>query len=151
MKQIALLFVLAIVSFTMHAENNDQDKEKEAIRQVIQTAYVDGIQNLGSIEEIEAGFHPGFNLLGINQNNMLTKFPIYSWLESVKMRKEKNPEGKPDEEKITCKYNMIDLTGNAAMAKIELYQKDKKLFTDYLQLYKFDEGWQVVSKIYYRH
>ena len=119
--------------------------------QVIQTAYVDGIQNLGSIEDIEAGFHPGFNLLGVNQNNMLTKFPIYSWLESIKMRKEQNPEGRPDEEKITCKYNMIDVTGNAAMAKIELYQKDKKLFTDYLTLYKFKEGWRVVSKIYYRH
>ena len=149
MKQFALLLALVVVTFTLHAE--DGNKEKEAIKEVIQTAYVDGIQNLGEIEQIEKGFHPGFNLLGINNNNQLTKYPIYSWLESVKKRKQNNPEGRPEEEKITCKYNSIDVTGNAAMAKIELYQKDKKLFTDYLQLYKFDEGWRIVSKIYYRH
>ncbi|MFO8235399.1 MAG: nuclear transport factor 2 family protein [Bacteroidales bacterium] len=149
MKQFALLFALAIVTFTLHAE--DVEKEKQAIKQVIQTAYVDGIQNLGSIEEIEAGFHPGFNLLGMNQDDMLTKLPIYSWLESIEKRKAQNPEGRPEDEKITCKYNSIDVTGNAAMAKIELYQKDKKLFTDYLQLYKFEEGWKIVSKIYHRH
>jgi hypothetical protein len=85
------------------------------------------------------------------KNNQLTKYPIYSWVESVKKKMDKHPEGRPEEEKITCKYKSIDVTGNAAMAKIELYQKDKKLFTDYLQLYKFDGGWRIVSKIYHRH
>lgn len=152
MKQISLILVWVVVSFTMYAGNNDQTAEKEAIQEVIQTAYVDGLQNyLTGIEEIEAGFHPGFNLLGINKANMLTKYPIYSWLESVQMRKDKYPQGRPEEEKITCQYKSIDVTGNAAMAKIELYQKGKKLFTDYLQLYKFDEGWKIVSKIYHRH
>jgi hypothetical protein len=149
MKQIALFFALAIVSLTLHAE--DVNKEKEAVRQVIQSAYIDGIHNLEKVEAIEKGFHPGFNLLGMNQNNMLTKYPIYSWMESVKKRKEQYPDGRPEEEKISVKYNSIDVTGNAAIAKIELYQKDKKIFTDYLQLYKFDEGWRIVSKTYYRH
>jgi len=149
MKKLTLLVIFAIVAFSVNAQNTED--EKEAIKEVIQTAYVDGIQNLGDIEQIEKGFHPGFNLLGIDNNNRLTKFPIYSWLESVKERKEKNPEGRPEKEKIKCKYNSIDVTGNAAMAKIELYQENKKLFTDYLQLYKFEEGWRIVSKIYHRH
>lgn len=149
MKKITLLLTLVFFAFTIHA--NDTEKEKENIQQVIQTAYVDGLQNLSSsIGEIEAGFHPGFNLLGV-RNDQLTKYPIYSWVSSVKERKKKHPEGRPEEEKITCQYKSIDVTGNAAMAKIELYQKDKKLFTDYLQLYKFDQGWRIVSKIYHRH
>ena len=149
MKRFVILFAFAILAITLHAE--EKDKEKGAIKEVIQTAYIDGIQNLGNVEDIEEGFHPGFNLLGVDENNMLTKYPIYSWLESVKKRKEKNPEGKPEEEQITCKYNFIDVTGQAAMAKIELYQKEEKIFTDYLQLYKFDEGWRIVSKIYHEH
>src|SRR6056297_2669077 len=150
MKNLTLLFALTIVVFTANAQ--EQAEEKENIKQVIQTAYVDGLQNyVSSINEIEAGFHPGFNLLGVNKNNMLTKFPIYSWVESVKKRMEKHPNGRPEKEKITCKYKLIDVTGNAAMAKIELHQIDKKLFTDYLQLYKFEEGWRIVSKIYHRH
>ena len=148
MKKTVLL--LTMVSFVFATFANDMEKEKENIQQVIQTAYVDGLQNLGSIQEIEAGFHPGFKLLGV-RNNQLTKYPIYSWVSSVKERKKEHPEGRPEEQKITCKYKSIDVTGNAAMAKIELYQKDKKLFTDYLQLYKFEEGWRIVSKIYHRH
>ncbi|SRR6056297_176027 len=149
MKNLTLLLALTIVVFTANAQ--EQAEEKENIKQVIQTAYVDGLQNyVSTIDEIEAGFHPGFNLLGV-RNNALTKFPIYSWVNSVEARKKKHPEGRPEEEKITCKYKSIDITGNAAMAKIELYQKDKKLFTDYLQLYKFEEGWRIVSKIYHRH
>ena len=146
MKKVTLFLALVFLACTIHAN----DTEKENIQQVIQTAYVDGLQNLGSIAKIEEGFHPSFKLLGV-RNNMLTKYPIYSWVSSVKQQKKKHPEGRPDEEKITCKYKSIDVTGNAAMAKIELYRKDKKLFTDYLQLYKFDEGWRIVSKIYYRH
>jgi len=150
MKNLTLLIALTLFAFTANAEGPEQEKER--IKQVIQTAYVDGLQNyLSSISEIEAGFHPGFNLLGINKANMLTKFPIYSWIESTKKKKEQHPDGRPKEERITCKYNSIDVTGNAAMAKIELHQKDKKLFTDYLQLYKFEEGWRIVSKIYHRH
>ena len=149
MKKLVLFLTMAFVVFAGHANNKEQ--EKQAIEKVIQTAYVDGLQNIGNLEEIKNGFHPGFKLLGVNDNNMLTKFPIYSWIESFKERKEKNPDGRPEEEKITCQYKSIDVTGNAAMAKIELYQKGKKLFTDYLQLYKFEEGWKIVSKIYYRH
>ena len=149
MKKLTLFVIFAIVAFSVNAQN--QQDEKEAVMEVIQTAYIDGIHNLGDVTDIEKGFHPGFNLLGVNEKNMLTKYPIYSWLESVKKRKEKSPEGKPEEEKITCKYNFIDVTGQAAMAKIELYRKDKKLFTDDLQLYKFDEGWRIVSKTYHRH
>jgi len=149
MKNIVFLIALSCVVFSANAKQ--QKAEEENIKEVIQTAYVDGLQNYeSSIDEIKAGFHPGFKLLGV-KNNQLTKYPIYSWVESVKKRKAKYPEGRPDEEKITCKYKSIDVTGNAAMAKIELYQKDKKLFTDYLQLYKFEEGWRIVSKIYHRH
>ena len=125
-----------------------QEDEKEAIQHVIQSAYIDGIHNLGNIEDIEKGFHPGFVLLGM-RDNLLTQLPIYTWIEYVKEGKKENPEGPA--EKTTCKYLMIDITGNSAVAKIELSRSEKLIFTDYLFLYKFDEGWRIVSKVYYRH
>ena len=127
-----------------------QEAEKEAIKNVIQTSYVDGLQNKGNVADIEKGFHPGFNLLGV-KDNMLTKFPIYSWIQVFEKRKTDDPTPPTNEKKITCDYLLIDVTGNAAMAKIQLNKNGQLLFTDYLQLYKFDEGWKIVSKIYYRH
>jgi hypothetical protein len=82
---------------------------------------------------------------------MLTKFPIYSWIQSFEKRKKDDPTPPTDEQKIACDYLLIDITGNAAMVKIQLKRNEELLFTDYLQLYKFDEGWKIVSKIYYRH
>jgi hypothetical protein len=126
------------------------DSEKEVIKKVIQTAYVDGLQNKGPIADIEKGFHPGFELLG-NKNNELTKFPIYSWILYHKKKLAENANPPTAEEVVTCKFPLIDITGNAAIVKIELYKGGNILFTDYLSLYKFDEGWQIVSKIYFRH
>ena len=149
MKKIIVFIGIALLSINTHFAQ-EIEKEEDAIKKAIQTAYVDGLQNKGNVEDIENGFHPGFNLLGIN-HNMLTKFPIYSWIQSFEERKAKDPNPPGEDKIITCNYLLIDVTGNAAMAKIELNRNKELLFTDYLQLYKFEEGWKIVSKVYYRH
>ena len=125
-----------------------QQSEKEAVQQVIQSAYVDGIHNRASVEQIREGFHPGFEMLG-KRNDMLTKFPIYSWIESIEQAttSEETTAEKPT---ITAKYPLIDIAGDAAMAKVDLYRNEQHLFSDYLLLYKFEKGWKIVSKSYYR-
>lgn len=148
MKKIELFMLVFICLPVLLAAQ--VDPEKEAIKKVIQTAYVDGLQNKGPVTDIEKGFHPGFELLG-NKNNELTKFPIYSWIMYHKKRVAENPNPPTAEELVTSKFPLIDITGNAAIAKIELYKGGNILFTDYLSLYKFEEGWQIVSKIYFRH
>ncbi len=141
---VALIFFLVSVVFSQSTD----DAEKPAIQKVIQEAYVDGLQNRGDLDKTREGFHPGFNLLG-QRNNRLTKFPIYNWIASVENAKMENPnEQRPV---TTAKFVNIDVTGKAAVAKLELYRENKHIFTDYLSLYKFDEGWKVVSKIYHRH
>ena len=45
----------------------------------------------------------------------------------------------------------IDITGSAAVARVELYRDFKHIFTDYLSLYRFDDGWKIVGKIFYQH
>jgi len=148
MKTIKLfILVLSLVPLVVLSQN---ETEQEAIKKVIQSAYVDGLQNKGPVADIEKGFHPGFELLGI-KNNELTKFPIYSWIMYHQKRLAENPNPPTAEELVTCKFPLIDITGNAAMVKIELFKGGNILFTDYLSLYKFEEGWQIVSKIYFRH
>lgn len=147
MKKIFLLLFMLVVSITaLFAVTPDSDEE--AIKKVIDEAYIDGLQNGGDLKVTESGFHPGFNLL-IFRNNMLEFLPIYNWIQMSSMRRKSQPE--QDKEKVSCVYRNIDVTGNAAVAKIELYKSDKLIFTDYLSLYKFEEGWRIVSKIYYRH
>jgi len=149
---IRKLLVLTIVFFlsTIWLFAQDTDAEKDAVKKVIQSAYIDGLHNKGELKEIEKGFHPGFVLLGIKDNS-LTQYPIYAWIESFNKRKKDDPSPLKPEQKMICEYLQIDITGNAAMAKINLKKNDVLIFTDYLLLYKFEDGWKIVSKTYFRH
>ncbi|MDD3666206.1 MAG: nuclear transport factor 2 family protein [Bacteroidales bacterium] len=144
-KLTLMMLALLMVAGTVMAQSNH---DEEAIKKVVDVAYIEGLHNGGDLQATESGFHPGFNLL-IFRNNMLEFLPIYNWIQMTKQRRKAQTE--PDKEKTTCVYKNIDITGNAAVAKIELYRSDKLIFTDYLSLYKFEEGWRVVSKIYFRH
>jgi len=148
-----LFFSILLISlFTASAfaqDNADLEKEKELVKKVITSAYQEGISNKGDVEAVRQGFHPGFNIIGVNKNNSLWKYPIYSWIESVE---QKIKDGKyPPEEKITFKYPLIDITEKAAMAKVQYFKGSKHVYTDYLSLYKFKEGWKIVNKIYWQH
>jgi hypothetical protein len=118
MKRCFTFFVIALFSLTIIAQEKASDKEM--ILLTIEKAYVLGIQNVKEIENIEKGFHPGFNLLGVDQNNQLTKFPIYTWYDLVKTR---DAAGEKPEVETTAKYPLLDITGNAAIVKVELYRE----------------------------
>lgn len=120
--------------------------EEEAVKALIQSAYVDGLQNLGDLEKTRAGFHSDFVLLGL-RDGVLTKLPIAEWIASAENRKAQGQ--KPP--LITCHFLMVDVTGSAAVAKFELHREGKHIFTDYMTLYKFPDGWKIVGKIYFRH
>ncbi len=120
--------------------------DDEAIRTLVQTAYVDGLQNLGDLEKTRAGFHPDFVLLSLRDGKM-TGLLIADWIASAEKRKASGQ--KPA--LTTCKFLSVDVTGEAAAVKLELHQNGKRIFTDYLSLYKFPDGWKIVGKIFYRH
>ncbi|HCV14713.1 MAG TPA: hypothetical protein DF637_00025 [Rikenellaceae bacterium] len=144
MKKMFLLNVLLIMTVTLFGQTDE-----DLIKKTITDSYVIGIHNGGTIEAINKGFHPGFELLGIGQDgNIMTKLPIYTWTENIRQAKE---AGRVPSVKTECKFLNIDITGNAAMAKIELHREGKLIFTDYLFLYKFKDSWKIVNKIYFRH
>ena len=145
-KQLAIVAALAALLVVPMAAMAQSPSEEAAIKALVQTAYVDGLQNLGDLEKTKAGFHPDFVLLGLREG-ALTRLPIAEWIASAGKRKADG--AKPP--LTTCKFLSVDVTGSAASVKLELHQNDTRIFTDYLSLYKFPDGWKIVGKIYYRH
>jgi hypothetical protein len=45
----------------------------------------------------------------------------------------------------------VDVTGDAAVAKFEFYVGIKLAYVDYQFLYKFADGWKIVSKIFHKY
>lgn len=48
-------------------------------------------------------------------------------------------------------FTQVDVTGDAAVVRLELHRDGKHTFTDYLSLYRFPEGWKIVSKTFQSH
>ena len=144
MKRILFTALSLFIAVGLFAQ---AEAQKEEIIKVIDAAYVQGIHNATDIDNINKGFHPGFNLLGLDKRgNTVSKYPIYDWEANV--RKKVDAEQLPTVV-TTAKYPLIDITGHAAVAKVELFREGKQIYTDYLFLYKFKEGWRIVSKVYY--
>jgi hypothetical protein len=141
---VAALLAAALIAPT--ASPAFAQSDENAIKVLIQSAYVDGLQNLGDLEKTKAGFHPDFVLLGL-RDGTLTRLPIAEWIASAEKRKADGV--KPP--LTVCRFLAVDVTGSAASVKLELHQHDTRIFTDYLSLYRFPDGWKIVGKIYYRH
>ena len=138
---LGLVFVTCITAA-------DETADKAAVIKVIEDAYLNGVCNVGDAEAVKKGFHEDFSLKGIN-NGKLSVLPISQWIESINKRK---AEGNyPPKEKTRFEYPMIDITGNTAMVKIKFIRGDKHIYTDYLLLLRFSEGWRITDKIYFHH
>ncbi|MGH1362806.1 MAG: nuclear transport factor 2 family protein [Calditrichia bacterium] len=145
MKRMVTLFIVGFVSsFSLFAS-----EETDAIKNTVTSAYVEGIHIEGNLDKIRAGFHPDFTMTIFGEDG-LRKVSIADWMKNIEKAnaKKTGDEPKPNVEHT---FEVVDYSGNAAIARVELHRDGKHVFTDYLSLYKGKDGWKIVAKIFYRH
>jgi hypothetical protein len=142
-----ILLIVFLISLTNCSKENKAMmlEPEENIKKVIEESYIDGIHKTQDEKLIGKGFHKDFNMLVLQKNN-IEKVDIEGWLKRIEKMKLDNPE--LWKAKTTCKFILVDVTGNSAVAKLEVYKGEIHFSTDYMLLYKFEEGWEIVSKIY---
>lgn len=142
MKTISAILLTAI-SFAAVAQAEETD-----VKNVINTAYIGGIHNGGPVSDIRKGFHPSFNMLRLMENEV-KPLPIEEWIKNIEANRAKNSNA--SSAKVEGKFVSVTVAGTSASVVLELFREGKKIFTDHLLLYKFNEGWRIVSKTFYRH
>ena len=141
------LFCFLTWSFTT---NNFYDSMAEDdIKKLIKKCYVHGAFNELNPDAMLEGFHPDFAIYSA-KGEEISKYPIKTWAESVSKRK-MSDDFDPAKNKWEHKFASVDVTGGSASVKIELHHEGEHVFTDYLSLLKFDNGWKIVAKVYHRH
>ncbi len=138
-------FILCIV-----VSGYSQDAEKEVIKEVIQTAYVEGLQNEGDAKKIESGFHPDFALLIIGEGDQMRKYPISEWQERQVNKRKAGELPLAADKAVTVNFLNVDVSGSSAVVKLEFFVGEKLSYIDYISLYKFESGWKIVSKIFHK-
>jgi hypothetical protein len=119
--------------------------EKEAIKRVIEKAYIEGIHETQDEQTVRSGFHPEFNML-VHQDDTILKVSVDEWLDRLEALKADNPDLWSAEP--TYEFQLVDLAGNAAVAKLDVFRGEIHFSTDYMLLYKFTDGWKIVSKVF---
>ena len=71
---------------------------------------------------------------------------VAEWLERVEGMKRQDPEMWSAETRYTV--DLVDASGYAAVAKLQVYKGEAHFSTDYMLLYRLEEGWRIVSKIF---
>jgi hypothetical protein len=138
-----LLILVLIVTTSMNADS------KADVEKVIKASYFNGAFNDLDTVSMRNGFHPDFAIFSA-KGNEIGRYPIETWIESTEKRKQ-DPNFDKAQAKLDCKIASLDVTEGCAAAKIEISKNGKMVFTDYLSLLKFDDGWKIVAKVYHAH
>ena len=134
---IAMLVLTAAVSVLIPAQA--QNAEDAAVRQAIEH-YFRG-HATGQGEHFRKVFHPDAKLFAVREGKY--------WQLTSEEYIARAP-GKPaaDEEQRKRSIQSVDISGNAAIAKIVLDYPQVR-FTDYMSLLKIDGEWRIVNKTFY--
>lgn len=130
------LLTLALLTIALPAAAQEKD---EAGARAAVDHYLAG-HITGSAEEFRAAFHPKA-MLYWNRDGAFAERTSADYIAGA--------PGKPaaDEAQRRRSIESLDVTGNAAMAKVALDYPTVK-FTDYLSLVKADGEWRIVNKIF---
>jgi hypothetical protein len=123
--------------------------EIAAIRDVVITAYCNGAYNALDTASMAEGFHPEFAILGAAADG-LDRYTIGEWIAAIEKRKSA-PGFDIATAQRDCELLSIDVAGDAANVKMEVRRDGALMYTDYLFLLRFADGWKIVSKIYHAH
>ena len=146
-KKLTLLMTFLLITgfFTgiLLADNQDD------VKRVIEKSYFNGAFNALDTESMRKGFHPDFAIFSAD-GTKISRYPIDTWIKGIEKRKT-NPNFNKSQVKMDCKIVSLDVTGGCAAAKVEIAKDGKMIYTDYLSLLKFTDGWKIVAKVYHEH
>jgi hypothetical protein len=110
---------------------------------------LDGAYNDLDTESMRKGFHPDFAIFSAS-GNTISRYPIDTWIKSIEEQK-RSANFDPESSRMDCRITSLDIAGGSAAARIEISKDGKMVYTDYLSLLRFDEGWKIVAKVYHAH
>lgn len=130
--------LLLLSALTIAAPAFAQEKDEAGARAAV-NHYLAG-HATGSPDEFRAAFHPKA-MLYWNKDGAFAERTSADYIAGA------SGKPAPDEAQRRRAIESLDVTGNAAMAKVVLDYPSVK-FTDYLSLVKADGEWRIVNKIF---
>jgi hypothetical protein len=121
---------------------------EQAIKDVIRTAYFEGVYLEQDPQKVAEGFHPDFRMITSGEEALGTT-SAQELLGHVADVLQKRPE--LAEAEVTHDVSLVETSGDAGAARVEIYVGGRHIYTDFLLLYASEGRWRIVCKTYQRH
>lgn len=139
--RMLLLYLLLGAGVVSAADAQDTSSDEQAIRRAIEQHYF-AAHATGNGSHLEGWFIPEGRMMFVTDSG-LRVVPSETYIGGFRG----TPQ--PDEAQRHRRVLMVDVTANAAVAKVELDYPNAR-FIDYFQLLKLDGEWKLVNKIFHR-
>jgi len=143
-------FVVALTAVVLLAALGPaaaQDAVKAEIRQAIDAAYLNAYWNGMDIKAFLAGWDQGTIFPMLTPAGEVDSMRVMDWIADEVRANRKAPEQK----EYKFLYPVIDVTGDLAMAQVEVIRGERIVFTDYFPVVKTRSGWKIVGYPAYVH
>ena len=151
MKMKRTLAAVLLAAATSLAFVHDRTiNEEEAVKELVYKAYINGAFNELDATSMEAGFHKDFAIFS-PKGQEISRYEIEDWVAGVKKRRANDYDPKDPKNVWEHKFPLVEVSDNAAIVKVELYNRGKHVYTDFLSLLNFEGEWKIVAKVYDKH
>ena len=138
------LLIAALLTTSLPFTAVAAESDEVAIREVIERAYIQGVWVQRDPDLVRSGFAPTF-VMQVYWKGELSSRTLDEWIGRMKL--DKVPREKPGRGEIT----ILEVTGQAAVARVDVHVGSVHEYTDYFGLYQTSEGWKIVSKHFHSH
>lgn len=140
MRYFLLLVLLLLPTTAAVAQSNSPSREETGVRAALEH-YLQG-HATGEGTHFRRAFHPEGKVVSIRDGQLVQR-TIDEYIAAA-------APGRPaaDEAQRSRRILSVDISGNAAMAKIELDYPSIR-FIDYMSLVKVGDEWKIINKAFY--
>ena len=145
-RSTVVLLLLSVLTYSLCLAQTKEDEEKTIVT-LIREAYIGGAYNDADTRAMSKGFHDKVTIQDVNRFGYMTT-SLKQWQILLDRQKWLRPDWN---NRTTADIKVLGLEGHAAVVRVDVYNDKVLELTDFLSLYKFQDGWKVTNRIFTRH
>jgi len=138
--------VLAVAGLALAFASVASANGEKAVEKVVRDAYVNGVHVDRDVVAMRRGFHPDFKMLLLRDGELQT-WSLDEWTARVEKAAKDTSSARPG---IVARFTDVAVVGTAASVRLEIHRAGRHVYTDFLSLYEFPDGWKIVGKTFYK-
>jgi len=132
----------------MRTEDGKSEREKDRIRQLLENVYVRDMYMKTTREALSREFDDVFHMLVPEIDGRSNEILSLRW-DGLGQLRANHPKAVDPEMRFA--FPLIDVVGDAAVARVDVYRGERHVYSDYVSLYRVQGAWRLVSKVYHAH